>query len=109
MAQGSNIDHIKEFQKTQKLRLVGQYIEKAEQGSAKLITKAEFDTQFPEQSFERYSLQSITKFREELTKAEGVENPEDAFIQATKDLRHYVVQSQGNNAIIFVRKKEVGE
>lgn len=111
MAQDSNIDRIKEFQKTQKLRLVGQYIQKAEEstGTAKLITKAEFDEQYPEKSFERYSLQSVNKFREELMKAEGVDNPEDAFIKATKDLKHFVVQSEGNKAILFVRKKEAGE
>lgn len=110
--QGSNLDNIKEFQRTQKLRLVGQYIQKAEDEAnkgAKLITKAEFDEQFPEKTYERYSLQSITKFREELTKAEDITDPEDAFVKATKDLKHFVVQSEGNKAILFVRKKESGE
>lgn len=76
---------------------------------ATVISKADFESQYPEAQFERYSLKSLTKFREELNKSEDVDNKDAAFIEATKDFKHLLVVHSGAKAPMFVRKKVSGE
>lgn len=102
--------HIKAAQKEQKERIWNNFAhETPKQDGAELITKALLDEQYPESGWERYSLPSLTKFREELTKAEGVNDPNTAFVEATKDLKHLMLVHEGKQAPIFVRKKVKGE
>jgi len=101
---------IREFQKAQKDRILGMYNNTVEDPkAAKLITKAEFDEQFPADKFEAYSVQSLTKFREDISKAEGIDDKDLAFKKATSDLKHFVVSNEGKQTIVFVREKEKGE
>lgn len=77
--------------------------------AATVITKADFEDQYPEAKFERYSLSSLTKFREELNKSEDVDNKDAAFVEATKDFKHFLVVHNGVRAAMFVREKVSGE
>lgn len=73
---------------------------------ARLITKAELDEQYPKETYERYSLSTIHKFRTDLMKAEG--GSDELFKEATRGLESFVMEGD-KKAIVFVRKKEGGE
>lgn len=106
----SNHDEIRDHQRSQRAKIVAAYNQDDQSDkAAKLITKAEFDEQFPGDKWERYSLQSVNKFREDICKAEGIEDPDDAFKKATSDLKPYVITDGDSKAIVFVRQKEVEE
>lgn len=98
-------DDIKDYQRAKRQQIVKAFgVE--EEKSAKLISKAEFEEQFSKESHEIYSVSSLDKFRKELSKAEG---SDALFKEATKGLKSFVVESEGKKAIVFVRKKEIGE
>lgn len=102
--------NIKAAQKEQRQRIWDNFAhETPKEGGAELITKALIDEQYPESEWERYSLPSLNKFREELTKAEGVSDPNVAFVEATKDLKHLLLADGGKQVPVFVRKKVKGE
>jgi hypothetical protein len=104
------IDKIEQARKEQKARIYSAFKEATQpKQTATLITKAEFEEQYPETQFERYSLKSVSAFRDEINKSETVENKDEAFKAATKDLKHFMVQSGGKHVIMFVRKKQAGE
>lgn len=96
---------IKDYQKAKKEQILKAF-GTVEDKSAKLITKAEFEEQFPKEGHEIYSLSSLDKFRKELSKAD---DSDGLFQEATKGLKSFVVEGDGKKAIVFVRKKEKGE
>lgn len=100
---------IKAFQKAQKDRILSVFKQEEDPKAAKVITKAEFDEQFPADKFEAYTIQALTKFREDINKADDIADKDDAFKKATSDLQHFVVHHSGERALVFVRKKEKGE
>ena len=108
MIELSNHDEIRAHQRAKRLQ-IAEAFEKAQGRTARLITKAEFDEEYPSDTYERYSLQALNKFREDLHKAEGVDDPDLAFKTATANLKSFVVQDGEGKAIAFVRKKEKGE
>lgn len=106
----SNAEDIKQYQKAKKAQIWETFNKAGENPrEATLITKAELDEQYPDESFERYSIGSLSKFRQDLVKAEGVQDKDAAFKEATKGLLPFVVQDGQKKAIVFVRKKEEGE
>lgn len=106
----SNHEDIQSHQKAQRAKIVDAYNRSVDsEKTALLITKGEFDEQYPADKFERYSLQSVTKFREDINKADDIEDKDDAFRKATADLKHFVVTEGERKAIVFVRQKESGE
>lgn len=104
----SNHDDIRGHQRAKRLQ-IAEAFNKAEGKEARLITKAEFEEQYPAEKYERYSLQALNKFRQDISKAEDVEDKDAAFKGATSDLKSFVVQDGDSKAIVFVRKKEAGE
>lgn len=96
---------IRDHQAKKRAQIASSY-DQAEENRAKLITKAEFEEQFPTTSHEVYSIQALDKFRKDLMKAEG---SEELFKEATRGLKSFVVQNEDKKAIVFVRKKEKGE
>lgn len=73
------------------------------------ITKDEFDQEYPVNQFERYSLDALDKFRNDIAKAEDVEDKEGAFKKATEDLAPHLVYNEGKKYIVYTRKKQTGE
>ena len=102
----SNQTEINAHQKEQRAKVVAMYKNVEAEKVANLITKAEFDEHYPTETWERYSLQAVHKFREDIEKAEGIEDKEDSFKKATADLKPFVITEGDNKAIVFVRKKE---
>lgn len=109
MIELNNGKDIKDYHARKRAQIAESFKQVEDAGAAKLITKAEFDELYPAENFERYSVHSLNSFRESISKAEGIENPDEAFKQATKDLKGMVVTDSGKKAIVFVRKKESGE
>lgn len=106
----SNSDDIRAYQKAKKSQIWDSFNKASDDSrAAVLITKAELDEQFPSETHERYSLVSINSFREDIMKAEGIEDKEGAFKEASKGLKSFIVTENGKKAILFVRKKEKGE
>jgi hypothetical protein len=104
------LDHIEKARNEQKARIFNTFKEATqEKQTATLISKADFEAQFPSTTHEIYSLKSVNAFRTEISKSDDVVNKDEAFQQATKDLKHFVVQNNGKSAIMFVRKKVSGE
>lgn len=101
-------DDIKKAQSEQRARILKNF-KNIDEKTAVLITKADFESEYPKDKFEWYSPQSLTKFRTELSKAEGVTNADEAFKQATTGFKGFVVVEGEKKAIVFVRKKEAGE
>ncbi len=102
-------DRIRKHQASNKAKILDAYKQPIEGKEALLITKAQLDEQFPESSHMRFSLQSLTKFRQDLQKAEGVTDPDKAFVDATKDLKAFVITEGDKKAPVFVREKISGE
>lgn len=100
-------EKIKNFQEGQKAKIFGAY---ATDGSISkevtLISKADFEKEFPVEKFEHYSLEKIHQFRTELMKSDSYSDA--AFASATEGLRPFVVQNEGKQALRFVRAKSVG-
>lgn len=103
------LNDIKAYHAKKRAQIADSFKSVEDPGAAKLITKAEFESQYPSAEYEYYSPKRLTEFREEISKAEGVGNPDEAFKQVTKDLKGFVVTDNGQKAIVFVRKKEIGE
>ena len=51
----------------------------------------------------------MDQFRQDIMKAEDIEDKDGAFKKATEDLTPFIVHSEGKKAIIFTRKKQKGE
>jgi hypothetical protein len=96
---------IRDYQGKKRAQIANSYGH-TDDNSAKLITKAELEEQFPTTSHEVYSIQALDKFRKDLMKAEG---SEELFKEATRGLKSFVIQNEDKKAIVFVRKKEKGE
>lgn len=102
------VEKIQQHKSEQKARIYKSFAESDEDSkNAKLITKADFESNFPLEQYEVYSLGSIQKFRDDLQKSENYSD--EMFKAATKGLEHFIVQHEGNKVIMFTRKKEVGE
>lgn len=97
-------EDIKEFQGKKRAQIYEAFNKSEGDEFATPITKAEFEEQFGEQ-FEKYSLQSVHKFRQEIMKSE-IADKDGAFKDAVVGLKPYVVHNQGKKAIVFVRKRE---
>ena len=108
MIQLPNYKEREEFNKAQRAKILAAFKQETE-GSAHLITKAEFTEKFPADKYEIYTLKAIDNFRQEIIKAEDVEDKDLAFKQATAGLKHFVVTEGDNKNIVFVREKEKGE
>ncbi len=108
MIQLPNYEEREEFKKAQRSKILAAFKRETE-GSAHLITKAEFIEKFPTEKYEIYTLKAVDNFRQEIIKAEGVEDKELAFKKATEGLKHFVVTEGDNKNIVFVREKEKGE
>lgn len=104
------LNEIEKARTEQKARILSAFKEATQpKKTATLITKSDFEDQYPDNQYERYSLKSVSAFRDEIMKSESVENKDEAFKQATKDLKHFMVQSGKQHVIMFVRKKQAGE
>lgn len=109
MIQFANQEDHDLHKKQQRARIYDSYVQSGRRQEATPISKAELDKQYPSAQWERYSLQSVHKFRTDLIKAEGVEDKDAAFKEAVKDLKSFIVHDGGKKAIVFVREKERGE
>lgn len=103
------LENIEKQRELQKARIRGIFKEATEEKGASIIAKSEFEAQYPDAQYERYSVQSLTKFRDELNKSEDVEDKDAAFKEATKDFKHFLVVEKGQKVPMFVRKKISGE
>ena len=100
---------IESHKKDQKIRILESFNQAGPSPkTATVITKAEFDEKFPEQQWERYTLASLHKFRQDIQKSE-VENKDEIFKKATSDLKSFIVHNEDKKVIVFARKKESGE
>ncbi len=95
--------HVKE----QKAKILAAYTNAPK--TATVLNKAEFEEQYPADKFEVYTLEAVDKFRQDLIKAEDVEDKDSAFKSATADLKPFVVHADGKQSIMFARKKIKGE
>ncbi len=110
MIQLSNQGDIDENKRSQKLRILDSFKQAAPNPKTAIaITKAEFDEKYPEVQWERYTLGAIHKFRQDIQKAEGIDDKDEAFKKATSDLKSFIVHGDGKKVIVFLRKKESGE
>lgn len=108
MSEVHRIQEIREYQNKRNAQIYNSFVNTGEDSRLpELISKADFQANYPLEQYEVYSLASIQKFREELMKAEGY--TDEAFVEATKGLKSFVVQHEGKKVITFARKKEVGE
>lgn len=105
----ANQHEIDAHRKAQRAKIYDSYVQSGGRETATPITKAELDEQYPVDKFERYTLQALHQFRSDLIKAEGVEDKDGAFKEATKDLKPFIVHHEGKKNIVFVRPKESGE
>lgn len=105
------INEIKRVQEERKAQIRSAFkeVEAEDAKTATIITKADFEQQFPADKYEHYSLPSLTKFREELMKSEDVQDKDAAFKEATKDFQHFLVVHGGAKVPVFVREKVSGE
>lgn len=108
MIQFANQHEIDNHSKEQRAKIYDSYIQTGKRKEAVAITKAQLEEEYPQSQWERYSLQSLHKFRTELMKG-GDENADETFKQATSDLKHFVVHHDGKKTMLFLRKKEQGE
>lgn len=107
MIQLSNQEEREAHFKSQKAKIAQAYSKNTK--TATVLTKAEFEEQFPAEKFEIFTLGAVDKFRNDLNKAEDIEDKEGAFKNATSDLKAFVVHSSGKESIMFVRDKVKGE
>jgi len=113
MIQLSNHSDHEDYKKTQRDKILSVFKREVEK-SAFLIKAEEFAQKFPAEKFEIYTLAKIHKYREDIMKAEGVDDPDGLFKATTSNMKHFVVEgkdAEGNSqrAIVFVREKEKGE
>jgi len=101
------MNHIQEHQEARNARMRQLYgVESPQQiveKTATIITKADFETQHPKEEYEIYTIGDIHSFRMDLMKAEGAKDED--FVNATKDLKHFLVTHEGEKRIAFTRKK----
>ena len=100
---------IQQFQSRRKRQIVDSFVVPEDKGAAQIISKGDFEEAYPLDKFEVYSIQALTKFREDLMKAEGESYTDENFKAAVKGVQSFVVQDNGNQIPVFVRKKEAGE
>ena len=106
----SSQDDIESARRAQKVRILDSFHQATPNPKTALaITKAEFDEKYPEAEWERYSLANLHKFRQDIQKAEDIENKDEIFKSMTADLRPFIVHNEGKKVIVFTRKKEAGE
>lgn len=100
-------NQIKQHHEIQKAQILNSFKNAGDEvKTSKLLTKADFESSYPLDKFEVYSLGKIQEFREEFMKGEGY--TDEKFKEATKGLESFVVTNEGNKAIVFVRKKVAG-
>jgi molecular chaperone DnaK (HSP70) len=112
MIQSERIDEIREFYKAGTERILKAFGEDPKKKVAETITKADLDDQFPIAEYERYSVSSLHKFREDLTKGlkdAELEKANADFVAVTSGLKVFQVVHEGVKDFVFTRKKEVGE
>lgn len=101
---------IAQYQKEKKAQIYGAFKKATEPGKVALaIVKDEFDQQYPVDKYEYYSLEAVNNFRQDILKADDIEDKDGAFKKATEDLVPFIVHHDGNKALIFTRKKQKGE
>lgn len=101
---------IEDHKRSQKAKIYGAFNKATEPSKLAVpIAKGDFDTQYPADKFEFYSLAAVDKFRQDIMKADDVEDKDAAFKKATEDLKAHVVHSEGQKAIVFTREKLKGE
>lgn len=109
MIQLSNHSDHEDYKKAQREKILGVFKREVEK-SAFLIKAEDFEAKFPADKFEFYTLAKIHKYREDILKAEGVDDPDGLFKATTSNMKHFVVVgNDGQKAIVFVREKEKGE
>lgn len=100
------LQHLKE----QKAKILNSYRNAPKYGKeATVLTKAEFEEQYPTSEWEIYGLETVDKFRQDIMKADDIEDKIGAFKQATENLKPFVIHGEGKQIIVFARKKEKGE
>lgn len=105
----SNQEDIQAHQRQKKAQIFDAFNKTVESNrEARLITKAEMEEDYPLDQFEYYPLSAIHKFRQEILKADDVEDKDGAFKEATAGLQSFVVQNGKEQSIVFVRRKEAG-
>jgi len=109
MIQFANQAELDAYKKAQRHKIFDSYVQSGARQAAAVLTKAEFDEQYPADQWERYTLPAIHKFRTDLMKAEDIEDKDVAFKEATQDLKSFIVHGDGKKTIMFVRKKVKGE
>lgn len=104
----SNQAEIDNHNKSQRAKVLQSYTVAKEEKIAVPISKAEFEEQYPESTFERYSIEAIHCFRKELIKAQP-DTADSVFVEATANLKPFILNDAGKQIAIFVREKEKGE
>jgi hypothetical protein len=69
------------------------------------LSQEDFNSQYPETKFERYSFESLSKAKTELKKGENFD--EQAFDLETSKMKPVVVQNEGKKKLMYVREKAV--
>lgn len=112
MIQLSNHSDHEDYKKAQRDKILSVFKKEVEK-SAFLIKAEEFEQKFPLDKFDIYTLPQVAKYRDDLSKAEGVDDPDGLFKATTSNLKHFVVEREVDGkterAITFVREKEKGE
>jgi hypothetical protein len=102
------VKQINEHNDARKQRIYDAFVKsELDPKAPQLISKADFEAQFPLEEYELYTLSSMVKIREDMQKADDYSD--EAFQNAVKGVQSFVVQHEGKSAVAFVRKKEAGE
>jgi len=67
------------------------------------LSQEDFNNQFPEDKFERYSFESLSKAKAELKKGENFD--EQAFDLETSKMKPIVIENEGKKKLMYVREK----
>ncbi len=100
---------VADHQKAKKAQIYSSFKKATEDSFARPIAKSEFETQYPADKFEIYSLAAVDKFRQDILKADDVADKDEAFKKATVDLKPFIVHGDGKKVIVFTREKQKGE
>lgn len=98
-------ENIENFKKSQKSRILAVYGVKPNENTAEALVKAEFDEKYPVDKYEIYSIQSLDKFRQDITKSETIEDKDAFFKSAVQDLKPILVYNNGKRELLCVKKK----
>ena len=67
------------------------------------LSQEDFNIQYPEAKFERYSFESLSKAKAELKKGENFD--EQAFDLETSKMKPIVIENEGKKKLMYVREK----